>query len=218
MGWGPDELWGKLLAARCEFSASRPPPLPPPSKYRELKSRSDWSLPRRCSEGRMRPPRPGGGGRALSRPAPHPVEGGNGSLLWGGGEFSAVSSSASFNTLLIEALHVQFKKPSVGQAGKKKGKPLLMRKGNLVPLSLPAGGHRDVKWYINPPPPPPCRSGLPASSHAPSSWHPGEGTGGLAFLRPLCFSSTQGLFCTAWVRCSPGLCTPTGSLSFSPGL
>lgn len=51
-----------------------------------------------------------------------------------------------------------------------------MRKGNLVPLSLPAGGHRDLEWRINPAPL--CPSGLPAISHAPGSWHPGEGAGG----------------------------------------
>lgn len=77
-----------------------------------------------------------------------------------------------------------------------------MRKGNLVPLSLPAGGHRDLGQRINRAPP--CPSGQPDSSHAPAIWHPGERAGGLAFPRRLCSSASQGSFCTAWVRCCLG--------------
>jgi hypothetical protein len=54
-----------------------------------------------------------------------------------------------------------------------------MRKGNLVPLPLPAGGHRDLGWRINPAPP--CLSGPPAISHAPRSWQSSLRARGLAF-------------------------------------
>lgn len=113
---------------------------------------------------------------------------GAGSLLWQGGEFSTVSSFASFATLQIEDLHVQFKKPSIGQAGKK-GKPLLIRKGNRVPLSLPAGGHLDLEWRINPAPA--CPSGRPAISHAPGSWHPERGREALS-PPVLCANASRG--------------------------
>lgn len=51
-----------------------------------------------------------------------------------------------------------------------------MRKGNPAPLSLPAGGHCDLGWRVNPAPL--SSSGLRAISHAPGNWHPGEGAGG----------------------------------------
>lgn len=84
-------------------------------------------------------------------------------------------SFANVATLLIESLHIQFQKPSVSQTGKR-GKTLLMRKGNLVPPQLPAARHCDLGRRLNPAPP--CCSGSPAISHAPGSWqswHPGGG-------------------------------------------
>lgn len=122
------------------------------------------SLPRLCSE-RGNAPFPS---RGLGR-TPRRAGKGAGSLRCRGGEFPDVSSFASFATLLIEDLHVQFKKPSVGQAGKK-GKTLLMRKGNLVPLSLPAGGHSDLDGILTPRLPAPlgCQ---------PVRTHPRVGTG-----------------------------------------
>lgn len=134
---------------------------------------------------------------------------GAGSLLWPSGDFSTVSSFANFSTLIIEDLHVQFKKLSVGQAGKK-GKTLLMRKGNLVPLSLPAGGHLDLEWRINPAAP--CSSGPPAISHASWSWHRGEEAGSLA--------SPHSSLCAHFARrgCSVAWAAAPEPRPFPPGL
>lgn len=67
----------------------------------------------------------GGGGlfRGLSCPR---LKAGTGtrSLRWRGAEFSTVSSLAGFATLLIEDVHVQFKKPSVSQTGGGEENPL----------------------------------------------------------------------------------------------
>lgn len=147
--------------------------------------------------GRNAPSLPGGGGRALGACAAR----GRGREREPGAASGEAGSFplfpfASFATLLIEDLHVQFKKPSVGQAGKK-GKTLLMRKGNLVPLSLPADWHRDSEWRINSAPP--CASGPPAISHAPRA---GTGAAGWEASRPpspLCQGALLSSFCKARV-------------------
>lgn len=54
-----------------------------------------------------------------------------------------------------------------------------MRKGNLVPLSLPAGGHGDLEWRINPRLTT-SQGRQPFRTHPPGSWHPGEEAGDLA--------------------------------------
>ena len=132
-----------------------------------------------------------------------------------------MSSFASFVTLLIEDLHVQFKKPSSCQAEKrkkkKKGKTLLMRKGNLVPLSLPAGGHRDLGRRINRAPP--CPSGQPDSSHAPGIGHPGRGDGRPRVPASSLLERLAGLVLHGLGEVLPGSpSASTQSLFFSPGL
>ena len=92
-----------------------------------------------------------------------------------------------------------------------------MRKGNLVPLSLPAGGHRDLGRRINRAPP--CPSGQPDSSHAPGIGHPGRGDGRPRVPASSLLERLAGLVLHGLGEVLPGgPSASTQSLSFSPGL
>lgn len=92
--------------------ARRPPPLPPPDKHGNEE-------PRRLEPAAPSPAEGGGGARLGPGPRPAGAATAAASLFWQRGPFSTSSSFTSFATLLIEHLHVQFKRPSVGQAGEK---------------------------------------------------------------------------------------------------